>query len=106
MAHPDRGRDHDDHSGDGHADRELLHPGGGADRTSPNQAGHTRDVGALNFAVPAVLSAITPPVAVAAFAAASIANDNPMKISFKERPVCSRCVFVAVLLRHGSRALW
>ena len=31
----------------------------------------------------AVLSAITPPVAVAAFAAASIANDNPMKISFK-----------------------
>ena len=31
----------------------------------------------------AVLSAITPPVAVAAFAAASIANDNPMRISFK-----------------------
>ena len=31
----------------------------------------------------AVLSAITPPVAVAAFAAASIADDNPMKISFK-----------------------
>ncbi|MDC1240970.1 TRAP transporter large permease subunit, partial [Litorivicinus sp.] len=31
----------------------------------------------------AVLSAITPPVAVAAFAAASIANANPMQISFK-----------------------
>ena len=31
----------------------------------------------------AVLSAITPPVAVAAFAAASIADANPMKISFK-----------------------
>ena len=31
----------------------------------------------------AVLSAITPPVAVAAFAAASIAEDNPMHISFR-----------------------
>lgn len=31
----------------------------------------------------AVLSAITPPVAVAAFAAASIAEDNPMHIAFR-----------------------
>ena len=84
MAHPYRGRDHDDHLGDGHADGELTHPCGGADWAAPNQAGHTRDVGALVLALP-LRGAVRDHTWLRSphLRQRLIANDNPMKISFK-----------------------
>lgn len=54
----------------------------------------------------AVLSAITPPVAVAAFAAASISGDNPMLISFHAVKLALAAFLVPFVFVFGPELLW
>ena len=54
----------------------------------------------------AVLSAITPPIAVAAFAAASISGDNPMLISFHAVKLALAAFLVPFVFVFGPELLW
>jgi TRAP-type uncharacterized transport system fused permease subunit len=53
----------------------------------------------------AVLSAITPPIAVAAFAAASISGENPMLISFHAAKLALAAFLVPFVFVFGPELL-
>ena len=54
----------------------------------------------------AVMSAITPPVAVAAYAAASIAEDNPLEIAFNAVRLALAAFLVPFTFIYGPELLW
>jgi TRAP transporter 4TM/12TM fusion protein len=54
----------------------------------------------------AVMSAITPPVAVAAYAAASIAEDNPLKIAAHAVKLALAAFMVPFVFVYGPELLW
>jgi TRAP transporter 4TM/12TM fusion protein len=54
----------------------------------------------------AVMSAITPPVAVAAYAAASLAEDNPMTIAFQAVKLALAAFVVPFVFVFGPELLW
>ena len=54
----------------------------------------------------AVMSAVTPPVAVAAYAASSIAEDNPMTIAGHAVKFCLAAFVVPFVFVFGPELLW
>lgn len=54
----------------------------------------------------AVMSAITPPVAVAAYAASSIAEDNPLEIAFNAVRLALAAFLVPFTFIYGPELLW
>lgn len=71
-----------------------------------NQIGIDLLAGQLFILYFAVLSAITPPVAVAAFAASSISGDNPMTIAFHAVRLALAAFVVPFVFVLGPELLW
>lgn len=71
-----------------------------------NQLGISLLAGQLFLLYMAVMSAITPPVAVAAYAAASIAEDNPMIIAVHAVKLALAAFVVPFVFVFGPELLW
>lgn len=71
-----------------------------------NQVGINTLAGHLFLLYFAVMSALTPPVAVAAYAASSIAQDNPLKIAAHACKLALAAFLVPFVFAYGPALLW